>query len=48
MIKKDEKVLSQRDRLKLKMKKMNPLFRENLRQEIKTFNKPTTSLKAGK
>ena len=42
-IKKDQK-LSERDKLKEKMKKMKPDFRNMLRTEIKTLNKPSTSV----
>lgn len=40
--------MSQRDKLKEKMKKMNPMFREQLRQEIKNNNKPSTAIQVAK
>jgi hypothetical protein len=43
MIKKEDK-LSEREKLKEKMRKMAPKFRNQLRQEIKVMNKPTTSV----
>lgn len=42
-IKKDEK-MSERDRLKEKMKRMKPDFRNMLRTQIKTMNKPSSSV----
>jgi coiled-coil domain-containing protein 130 len=44
MIKKEEKVTSEREKLKEKMRKMAPQFRNKLRQEIKIMNKPTSSV----
>ena len=43
-IKKEEKKLSERDKLKEKMKRMNPQFSNQLRAEIKHMNKPTSSI----
>jgi hypothetical protein len=36
--------MSERDKLKEKMRKMKPAFRHKLRQEIKTMNKPSSSV----
>jgi hypothetical protein len=43
-IKKEDKPITEREKLKDKMRKMNPSFRNKLRQEIKLMNRPTSSV----
>ena len=45
MIKKEDKQMSERDKLKEKMKRLNPNIRNQLQQQIKVMNKPTTSFR---
>ena len=45
LIKKEDRKLSERDKLKEKMKRLNPNIRNQLQQQIKIMNKPTTSFK---
>lgn len=44
MIKKEDKIMSERDKLKEKMKKLNPHFRNHLQQQIREMNKPVTAI----
>ena len=44
-IKKEDKELSARDKLKEKMKKLNSNVRNQLQEQIRIMNKPSTSFK---